>query len=71
MMETVLSQPRVWVRLGRRVPVRNENSNTSGFSPGNEKLVMWLGYSRVRKTENMTQLQSGKDNSYCDQVIVW
>jgi hypothetical protein len=30
-------------------PVRNENTNMIGFSPGNEKLILWPGYVRVMR----------------------
>jgi hypothetical protein len=62
MMKTILSEPRVWARLRRCVPWKTKSSNTSGFSTGNEKLIMWPGYSRVRKTRNVTRLRSTKDN---------
>jgi hypothetical protein len=39
-----------------------------GFSLGNEKLMLWPGYVRVMRTQNVTQLRFGKDNPYFDRV---
>jgi hypothetical protein len=57
---------RGWVDESRG---ETKKSNTTDFSPGNEKPILWTGYVRVMRTQNVIRLRSGKDNSYCDQVM--